>query len=103
MKHGTFRNKISKLMKKGEVERLYCSPEAFYTLKGHNFGKPVTPDHMGVSPNNTFYQMIMNLLLDKQSVHDIRLCFEVEGIWSLLSSNSIYNMNLRSRTDHYRA
>ena len=26
-KHGTFRNKITKLRKKGEVERLYCSRE----------------------------------------------------------------------------
>lgn len=45
MKHGTFRNKITKLRKKGEVERLYCSPQAFYTLKGHKFGRAMTPDH----------------------------------------------------------
>ncbi|MGA8844106.1 MAG: hypothetical protein WB511_11030 [Nitrososphaeraceae archaeon] len=98
MKHGTFRNKITKLRKKGEVERLYCSPRGFYTLNGgHKFGKPVTPNHMGVSPNNTFYQMINDLPLDKQSLHDIRLWFKVRGIWSILSSNSTYRINLRSK------
>ena len=54
MKHGTFRNKITKLRKKGEVEGCIVHLQAFYTLKGHKFGKPVTPDHMVVSPNNSF-------------------------------------------------
>jgi hypothetical protein len=66
-------------------------------LKGHSFGKPVTPNPMGVSPNNTLYQMINDLPLDKQSLHDIRLWFKVPGIWSVLSSNSAYTINLRSK------
>ena len=97
MTHGTFRNKISKLMKKGEVEVSYRSVQTFYTLKGHKFGKPMTPYHTGVSPHNSFYQMIKDLPLDRNSLHDIRLWFRVPGIWSLLSSNSAYRINSRSK------
>jgi hypothetical protein len=62
MEHGTFRNKVSQLIKAGKVEREYISRLAFYTLKGVHFGKgkhdsarmmmmtqPMTPNHMGVS------------------------------------------------------
>ena len=97
MTHGTFRNKISKLMENGEVEVSYHSVQTFYTLKGHKFGKPMTPYHMGVSPHNSFYQMIKDLPLDRNSLHDIRLWFKVPGIWSLLSSNSEYRINPRSK------
>ena len=37
--HGTFRNKVSKLMKLGKIELEYKSKAAFYTIKGVNFGK----------------------------------------------------------------
>ena len=97
MCHGTFRNKISKLKKKNQVEVAYRSVQTFYTLKGHKFGKPMTPNHMGVSPNNSFYQMIKALRLDKNSLHDIRLWFKVPGLWSLMSSNSAYSINPRSK------
>lgn len=97
MCHGTFRNKISKLRKKNQVEVAYRSVQTFYTLKGHKFGKPVTPNHMGVSPRNSFYQMIKDLPLDKNSLHDIRLWFKVPGLWALLSANSAYKMNPRSK------
>jgi hypothetical protein len=97
MRHGTFRNKITKLIKNGEVEVSYRSVQTFYTLKGHKFGKPVTPDHMGVPPHNSFYQMIKDLPLDKNSLHDIRLWFKVPGIWSQFSSNSAYRINPRSK------
>jgi hypothetical protein len=43
--HGTFRNKISKLMREGKVEIAYYSGIAFYTLKGVATTKPVTLDH----------------------------------------------------------
>src|SRR5215208_5335559 len=62
MANGTFRNKISQLIKAGKVEREYISGLAFYTLKGVHFGKgkhnssrtmmmtqPMTPNHMEVS------------------------------------------------------
>jgi hypothetical protein len=39
MSHGTFRNKISCLMKKDLVEVSYKSHITFYTLKGVTFGK----------------------------------------------------------------
>src|SRR5215212_6438315 len=56
MKHGTFRNKVSELMKDGKVEQEYNCGLAFYTIKGVNLGKrktnavmqqqPMTPYHM---------------------------------------------------------
>jgi hypothetical protein len=96
MKHGTFRNKITKLRKKGEVERLYYSPQAFYTLKGHKFGKPVTPDHTVVY-NNSILQMLQILPLEKQSIHNIRLNFRVPQIWKILSSSQKLQKNKRSQ------
>jgi hypothetical protein len=55
MKHGTFRNKISRLVRKRIAELAYRSNVAFYTLKGVNVGKRtntmtpmMTPYHMGV-------------------------------------------------------
>jgi hypothetical protein len=39
MVHGTFRNKISKLFRDGNVELQYRSGPAFYSLKGFNFTK----------------------------------------------------------------
>ncbi|MGA8081322.1 MAG: hypothetical protein WB988_05620 [Candidatus Nitrosopolaris sp.] len=48
MSSGTFRNKVSALMKKGEVEVAYYSSLAFYTIKGVKFAKTMIPDHTGV-------------------------------------------------------
>ncbi|MGA9153264.1 MAG: hypothetical protein WBZ36_22020, partial [Candidatus Nitrosopolaris sp.] len=47
MSSGTFRNKVSALMKKGEVEVAYYSSIAFYTINGVNFSKQMTSDHTG--------------------------------------------------------
>ena len=95
--HGTFRNKISKLKKCGKVELSYYSTCAFYTLKGHRFGKVMTPNHTVVQHNDPVYNMLQNLPLDKQSVHDIRLRISVTGIWTLLSNNQEFNSNERSQ------
>ena len=101
MKHGTFRNKISKLNKNGVVDLVYNSQIAFYTLKGHTFGKSaITPDHTGdttnyssssntinhnhKSGNGYLYDLIMDLSLDHHSMHDIRLIFKAKGIWLVL-------------------
>src|SRR5688500_2940399 len=64
---GTFRNKVSMLRKSDEVELVYKSGTAFYTLKGHKFGKPMTPTHAGGKSlsNDPFVRMIQNLPLDK--------------------------------------
>ena len=97
MSHGTFRNKICSLKKTGKVELDFNSGTAFYTLKGHRFGKRMTGNHTGVSPHNSFYHLIKDLPLDKNSLHDIRLWFKVPGIWSLLSTNSTCRINPRSK------
>ena len=116
MEHGTFRNKISKLNRNGIVELADNSQIAFYTLKGHTFGKSaITHDHTGVainynssgcsssssstsiinhnhkSGNGYLYDLIMNLPLDHNSIHDIRLNFKTKGIWSILYNH--YNDN----------
>src|SRR4030095_11847153 len=69
MAHGTFRNKISKLKKRGRVELSYYSSCAFYSLEGYKFGKPMTTDH-AVVQNNPLYKMFRDLPFDKQSIHD---------------------------------
>ena len=109
MAHGTFRNKISKLIKNGRVIRDYYSSCAFYTLPGHRFGKnkSMTRNHMGVTArsrrSNWIYDIIDNLPLSKNSLHDIRLCFKFPDLWSILSSNSSLSMNLRSKDIHLPA
>lgn len=65
MTHGTFRNKISKLIKENKVEWYYTSGCAFYTLKGYNFRKPMTPNPMVV------------------------LKFKLPNIWKIFSLNPI--------------
>lgn len=96
MTHGTFRNKLCKLRKCGKVEPSYYSVCAFYTLRGHKFGKPMTPDHTVVH-NNPFYKMLQDLPFDKQSIHDIRLRFKVPNVWKNLSINPNFHINKRSQ------
>jgi hypothetical protein len=88
MTHGTYRNKILKLKKDGLVELTYNAGTAFYTLRGHRFGKPMTPNHAGVchSENDPISRLIADLPMDKAALHDIRLTFKIENIWSTLSS-----------------
>ena len=78
--HGTYRNKISTFVKQGKIERDYCSGYSYHTLKGQRFGKPMTPNRMGVRvhsrKSNSIYELINNLPLGKNSLHDIRLCFK---------------------------
>jgi DNA-binding transcriptional ArsR family regulator len=118
MSHGTFRNKISKLNKKGIVKLAYISQIAFYTLQVKRFDtSAITHGHTGgtiTSYNNSInrrwrnsnssatnhnhktgngylYDLIMNLPLEHNSIHDIRLNFKVKGIWSVLYNH--YNNN----------
>jgi hypothetical protein len=100
MSSGTFRNKVSALMKKGEVEVAYYSSLAFYTIKGVKFAKTMIPDHTGgtlssssiCSPqelrhikNHPVYRVIQNIPFDKSALHDTRLRTTVNRIWSILS------------------
>ena len=86
MTHGTFRNKISTLMKNGYVQLEYYSGPAFYSLKGVNFTKPRTgmTDNRTVVPQLSSVSFIDTLPSERHSVHDIRLRFKTEGIWSTI-------------------
>jgi hypothetical protein len=94
MAYGTFRNMIGKWIKDGKVELVYNSTIAFYTLKGYNFTKTITPNHTGVSySNNPLYHLLLEHPLDKISIHNIRLLFKVKDIWHILSTNSQFKLN----------
>jgi hypothetical protein len=89
MAHGTFRNKISIFIKVGLVQLEYYSVQAFYSLKGVHFTNPkreMTNNHTGV-PNLSSVSSVSfidNLPSERHSVHDIRLKFKTEGIWSTI-------------------
>jgi hypothetical protein len=92
MKHKTFRNKISKLKKDGKAKSCYNSGCAFYTIEGYDFGKAGTPYHTGVtiSHNHPIYQVIKNLPVDKQCIHNIRLRFTARNIYETFSLNTTF-------------
>ena len=109
MSRGIFRNKVSDLLKKGDVEVAYYSSVAFYTLKGVKFTKQLTSDHKGgplssiCSPrelrcikNHPVYRVLQKIPFDKSALHDIRLKFSVNGIWPLLSSIPTVSINHNS-------
>lgn len=102
MTHGTFRNKIQKFIKEEKVEVAYHSSITFYTLKGTTFNKSMTANHMGISLNNKFYRIIEDLPLDKSSVHNIRLRFEINhtDVWNIFSLDSSFNINSVSKDIH---
>jgi len=54
MTHGTFRDKISILMKRGKVGWICDSPQGFYIIKGseQNLNSVITDDHTGVNHHN---------------------------------------------------
>ena len=114
MSHGTFRNKISAMVKKEEIEVAFYSKPAFYTLKVVKFDKTMTLDHTGVaSPteiashyitqlqrmrqSDPIYRLIQNLPFNKTAVHDIHLRFKVEHIWSEISGNNTSQVNRVSK------
>lgn len=104
--YGTFRNKISKLRKDGKIEVIHYSPQGFYAMKGVD-KVSITDDHTGVTfplhnnhnyrhlTNDPVYRIIQNIPLGKRSLHDIRLKFSADGIWSALSSK--YKPNEQSK------
>src|SRR5262245_2217001 len=51
MEHGTFRNKVSDMMKKGKLEKVCDSPQGFYTLKRseQKLNSVTNDDHTGVN------------------------------------------------------
>jgi len=95
--HGTVRNKFDEFTEKEIIELDYKTNIAFYTLKGHKFGKKLmTPDHTVVH-NDPIYRMLENLPLERQSIHDIHLRFNVPEIWKRLSINPAFHINKRSQ------
>ena len=112
--NGTFRNKVSSLLRQGMIYVDYYSPQAFYSLKGIRFQQPIitTLDHTGVKdpllslleqqlvgeqqPQNNYrrivnhpiYRVIQNLPFDRDALHDIRLRVRVDGIWNVFSIRS---------------
>ena len=44
---GTFKNKISKMVKRGELKIVCYSPQGFFTLKGLTVEIPLNEDHIG--------------------------------------------------------
>jgi hypothetical protein len=116
MKHGTFRNKISKLIRAGIAELEFKSSVASYTPKGTNFGRKknmmtpsVTPDHMGGysvteprsvimdNSSSTISNIIRDIPPDKNALHDIHYRFKVPDIWTILSLSKKYHPNDVSR------
>ena len=111
---GTFRNKVSSLLRHGMINVVYYSPQAFYTLKGIQFHKPIitTVDHTRVKDpllsllqqqlegeqqpqnnnrriaNHPIYRVIQNLPFDRNALHDIRLRLRVDGIWNIFRIHS---------------
>jgi hypothetical protein len=102
VEYGTLRNKFLMLRKKGEIELDYRTNQAFYTLKGHKFGKHnlMTHNHMGVQfhrNSDPIYDLIHNLPVGNKALHDIRLRLKVRGIWSVLATNSALKIDAISK------
>ena len=58
----------------------------------------MTPNHTGVcSSNNSLVQLLHDLPLGRNSLHDIRLRFKVNGLWAFFSGNSSYIINSVSK------
>jgi hypothetical protein len=102
MKHGTFRNKISGLIRKGIVQLDYKSHISFYTLRGLSFAKDssVTDNHMGntaVTNITEVIEFIEQLPMGDKSIHDIHMKFQVPDIWKIVSLNKKYPVNPYSK------
>jgi hypothetical protein len=118
VKHGTFRNKICRLVRDGIAELDYKSNVAFYTLTGTNFGKKkktmtpiMTPNHMGVDSVTETNSVIMNDLYtcppicniirdlpqSRNALHDIHYKFEVPDTWNTLYYSKKYRPNAVSK------
>ena len=77
----TLRNKFSQLRKNKKIELCYRSKQAFYTMKGHKFGKkkPMTINHLGVQASDPIAKLISRLPFGKNALHDIHLRFQVKA------------------------
>jgi hypothetical protein len=94
-KYGTIKNIFSKFMKQGKI-KYYCkSKPVFFELMESNLGKKsMTVTHTEgltvISNNDPFYEMLKNLPMDKQSIHDIRIRFTTPNIYEAFAINTIF-------------
>jgi hypothetical protein len=110
-RHGTIRNILSKLVKQDKIEHVYTSTAAFYTLKGVKVGKAITPTHTGghssAYPSLNHYQRkylqwLLNIPMDKPSIHDVLLNFKIKGLWDIIQmypNNLVKNVDLKNNKD----
>lgn len=101
--HGTCRNKFSKFMKVGIIEKDYNSNIAFYKLKGYDIGKSsITRNHMGPSSvipvtgvigigMQDLFHYLQTVPYNQKSIHDIHFKFTVLDIYKIMSSSPMYN------------
>ena len=94
MTHGTFRNKISKLIQNNEVELYIQSNPNFYTLKGFRFdnGKSMTSNHTEVINTQKLIrhpisQIIEGTPFGGRAIHDLHLTFKTQGIYNAILNN----------------
>jgi hypothetical protein len=75
LSHGTFRNKVSYLLGRGEIEPFCYSPQAFYTITAVKVSESITVDRIGVPlpaqlkyiKNDPFYRSVKNLPFGQKS------------------------------------
>jgi hypothetical protein len=91
--YGTFRNKISKMRKNGEVEIHTKSNPCFYTLKSHRFGngKSMTDNHTEVINtqkliHQPLYQILESTIFGERTVHNLHSCFKAMGIYNVINN-----------------
>jgi hypothetical protein len=106
MEHGTFRNKVSQLIKAGKVERECISGLAFYTIKGVHFGKrkhdsarmmmtmthPMTPNHMGVSSVTAVTESSNTIIDPNPNLHHT-ICNIIQELPS--NNNSLHDIHMK--------
>ena len=101
MKHGTYRNKISKLKGEGIVQQIYRSHISYHTLNAEYFENTLMTYNHTVDPSvikvNNIVNFINTMPLDKNSVHDIHMKLHVPGIWKIVSQNEKYTLNSYSK------
>jgi hypothetical protein len=97
MSHGTFRNKISSLIREQLVEFDYRTTQTYYTLMGRALAQKKAPTTSKTKIRDPLTALVSNLPVEVQAIHNVRLSFQITGIWEILSSNSTLKMNEVSR------
>jgi hypothetical protein len=107
--HGTFRNKISKLLKEGDIVLEFNSKICFYTLKGIHFGNRMTRNHMGISSvipvtgvmaneMEDLLNYLKTIPVEEASVHDLHYKFPVPDIYQIMSTSTTYSKLINARS-----